>query len=127
MEIQHRLNQQRVKHIVDSYLLAGEDALLFESYLADLMHQYPPGLLELALVETLIHNWLKIPMEKGVPFLVTAHNRLKQWQQSGKQPTVTPSQFSQITGLDPQLAFNELTAPPVLENSRGLPTQATAD
>lgn len=121
MEIQQCIGQQRVKHIVDSYRLSGNDpesadADAFNAYLEDLLAQYPHGLIELALVETLIKNWLRVPMQKGIPFLTTAHERLKQWQ---IEPTsidsphqqLTPSQFSQITGLDPEMAFSTLLRP----------------
>ena len=115
MEVQQRIGQQRVKHIVDSYLLVGnEDPDSFNAYLNDLLARYHHGLIELALVETLVKNWLKIPMQKGIPFLTTACERLKQWEsESATERTLhnqlTPSQFSQITGLDAQLAFSALT------------------
>lgn len=103
------ISQQRVRYIVDSYTLAGSDNEAFEDYLKQLFVQYPYGLIELALVETLVKNWLVIPMEKGVPFLTTAHEKLKQWQQSASTLSLTPNQFFQITNLDPQLAFDALT------------------
>ena len=117
MDIQQRIGQQRVKHIVDSYLLAdSDDADAFNTYLNELLAQYPHGLIELALVETLIKNWLRVPMQKGIPFLTTAHERLKQWQAEpapirSLHAQLTPSQFSQITGLDPQAAFSALDNP----------------
>lgn len=100
------ISQQRVRYIVDSYTLAGSDNEAFEDYLKQLFVQYPYGLIELALVETLIKNWLVIPMEKGIPFLTKAHEKLKQWQQSASTLSLTPNQFFQITNLDPQLAFD---------------------
>ncbi len=125
MEIQQRISQQRVKHIVDSYCLAGTETDAFQSYLSELFGQYPHGLIELALVETLVKNWLIIPMQKGVPFLAAAHNRLKQWR---SEPTanllasnLTPNQFSHITGLDPQSAFAALSQP------TALPTQSATE
>ena len=72
MDLQHRIGQQRIQHIIDSYILMGEEASAFESYLGELLSQYPHGLIELALVETLVKSWLTIPMVKGVPFLTTA-------------------------------------------------------
>ncbi|MEL6602625.1 MAG: hypothetical protein AAFP20_05295 [Cyanobacteria bacterium J06614_10] len=110
MEIQQRINQQRVRHIIDSYILMGNEAEAFEAYLGDLLNQYPTGLVELALVETLVKSWLTIPMSKGVPFLDAAHAKLKQWQQQATATvSLTPSQFSQITGLDAHTAFAALT------------------
>ena len=72
--------------------------------------------MEFALVETLIKNWLTIPMPKGIDFLNTAHEQLKAWQQDRHQQIsivlgITPSQFSQITGLEAQTAFDALAMP----------------
>lgn len=142
MEIQQRINQQRIQHIIDSYLLAGTDqgrtdqartglaenepvseasdnGAQFATYLSDLLAQYAPGLIELALVETLVRNWLRVPMQKGLPFLSLTHDRLKLWQQEnidGKplSSTLTPGQFSQITGLDAQVTFAALSEPVAL-------------
>lgn len=122
MEIHQRINQQRIQHIVDSYLLAGDQASCFETYLSELMGEYASGLIELALVETLAQRWLTIPMEKGVPFLSSAHERLKQWQHEATSEaksnflpiSLSPSQFSQITGLDPSIAFSALIGPAAL-------------
>lgn len=112
-DLQPRVSRQRVQHIVDSYLLTGNEPRAFETYLHDLLDQYPPGLIELALVETLIRNWLTIPMQKGVPFLAEAHKQVKQWQikcrrQDLQNIDLTHSQFRQITGLDPDSAFAAL-------------------
>ncbi len=118
MDIQQRISQQRVQHIIDSYMLMGtaDEADGFDAYVSDLLSQYPHGLIELALVETLAKNWLTIPMQKGVAFLTAAHKRIQQWQADAMTSGlnrlsigVTPSQFSQITGLDPELAFSALT------------------
>ncbi len=114
MEVQQRIGQQRVQHIVDSYLLAGNDEIApFNAYLDALFAQYPHGLIELALVETLAKSWRQVPMQKGIPFLIAAHKRLQQWQ---SEPVhikllynqLTLAQFSQITGLDAQIAFSAL-------------------
>lgn len=125
MEIQQRISQQRVIHIIDSYCLAGGETETFQTYLSELLGQYPHGLIELALVETLVKNWLIIPMQKGVPFLAAAHSRLKQWRSepAANLPTssLTPSQFSHITGLDPQSAFAALIQP------TALPTQSATE
>lgn len=116
MELHHRIGQHRVRYIIDSYMLAGaepQSASQFERYINELLAQYPAGLIELALVETLTQNWLTIPMQKGVAFLSSAHERLKQWQAEQRKSDsisvgLTPSQFSQITGLDPNAAFSAL-------------------
>ena len=126
MEFQHRVNQQRIQHIIDSYTLKGDEVAAFEKHLAELLAQYPHGLVELALVETLVKGWLTIPMERGVAFLTKAHNWLKQWQQAQSEQqsyslSLTPSQFSQITGLDAQFAFD------AIDQATNLPTQAAAE
>lgn len=118
---QQQLSRQRVKHIIDSYALAGDEADAFDAYLSELLDQYPHGLIELALVETLVKNWLTIPMKKGVPFLAAAHDWIKQWQLEPLPALLTPAQFEQITGLDPQLAFAALHHPATM------PTQATTE
>lgn len=107
-DLQQRIGQQRVQHIVDSYLLASSEPGVFRAYLHDLLSQYPHGLIELALVDTLTKNWLTIPMQKGIPFLTTAHEQIKRWQANPsdlKNIGLTPSQFHQITGLNPNAAF----------------------
>ncbi len=131
MDIQQRLSQQRVQHIIDSYRLMGaaDEADRFDAYVSDLLSQYPHGLIELALVETLAKNWLTIPMKKGVAFLTAAHERIKQWQADALTDRLTigltPSQFSQITGLNPDLAFSALMDSP--EQPTVLPTQSVLD
>jgi murein L,D-transpeptidase YcbB/YkuD len=131
MDIQQRISQQRVRHIIDSYRLMGtaDEADSFEAYVSELLSQYPHGLIELALVETLAKNWLTIPMQKGVTFLAAAHERIKQLQSERQSKTLTvdltPSQFSQITGLDPELAFAALVESP--DQPTALPTQVALD
>lgn len=118
MDLHHRISQHRVRYIVDSYMLLGSEPQSIsqsEAYVDELLAQYPHGLVELALVETLTKNWLSIPMKKGLAFFASAHERLKQWQAEQKDSAaitvaLTPSQFSQITGLDPQAAFAPLSA-----------------
>jgi hypothetical protein len=131
MDIQQRISQQRVQHIIDSYMLMGtaDESDRFDAYINDLLSQYPHGLIELALVETLAKSWLSIPMKKGVAFLTATHERIKQWQadalSTGFTIGVTPSQFSQITGLDSDLAFATLVEAP--EQPAVLPTQAVLE
>lgn len=128
MEIQQRISQQRIQHIVDSYRLADDEVNRFNTYLSELLSQYSPGLIELALVETLTQSWSSVPMQKGIPFLSRVHDRLKQWQLEGSgslvnrplSSSLSPSQFSQITELDPQVAFAAIAQPTTLST---LPTQ----
>jgi hypothetical protein len=132
MEIQQRISQHRVRHIIDSYMLTGaaDEADGFDAYISELLSQYPQGFIELALVETLAKNWLTLPMKKGVAFLAAAHERLKQWQSKQWHSEaiaigVTPSQFLHITGLDPELAFAAFVDLP--DQPTALPTQAVLD
>ncbi|MGB3789613.1 MAG: hypothetical protein WA949_16505 [Phormidesmis sp.] len=124
-DLQQRISVQRVQHIVDSYLLEDNEAEPFRTYLHELLRRYPYGLVELALVDTLIESWLTIPMQKGVPFLTAAHEQIKQWQQGLERIRLTHSQFYQITGLDPEVAFASLeeiqfqTAPTATESTAG--------
>lgn len=104
MEIWEQLKRQRVKHIVSSYQLDGEDAA-FASELDLLLQQYPMALVELALVETLVDNWLKLSLVRGREFLVQTHAQLQLWEDREVVSTIAPEQFHQITGLDPAPVF----------------------
>ncbi len=112
MEIWQQLSRQRVKHIVSSYQLAGDEVNQFESYLEDLLNRYPCPLIELALVETLIDNWLSVPLTRGIAFLTQAHDKLKLWDTQPIVSTITPEQFQQIAGLDPTPIFGSAEVPP---------------
>lgn len=105
MEIREKLDQQRVKHIVSSYQLSGHEAAGFDSYLEELLQIYPYPLIELALIETLIDQWLAVPLTRGVEFLVQTHNKLKSWEHQPIVSTITPEQFHHIAGLDPSPIF----------------------
>lgn len=110
MEFKEQLQQQRVKHIVSSYQLAGNDRETFHRYLDTLFLAYPLPLIELALVETLVDNWLRVPMTKGCEFLAQAHEHLAAWKDSAIATTIAPEQFQQITGLDPSPIFGTAAA-----------------
>ncbi|MEM6449849.1 MAG: hypothetical protein AAF703_06005 [Cyanobacteria bacterium P01_D01_bin.105] len=143
MDLHQRLGHHRIRYIVDSYMLMGGEPQAksqFEAYIDELISQYPHGLIELALVETLSKNWLTVPMQKGVAFLSSAHERIKQWQSEQRASarlsiTVTPSQFSQITGLDSQVAFASVMDAAAVDLSlveqrnydSAYPTSATVD
>ncbi|MCA6554211.1 MAG: hypothetical protein ACK5EU_14750 [Pseudanabaena sp.] len=105
MEIWEEISRQRVKYIVDSYLLAGDDDEYFDDYLEDLLQAYPPPQIELALVEILIEGWRYFPLQRGVPFLERSHNLLKSWENKTITPNISATQFRLITGLDPTLIF----------------------
>ncbi|MEM9905261.1 MAG: hypothetical protein AAF921_09595 [Cyanobacteria bacterium P01_D01_bin.44] len=106
MEIQARISRQRVKHIVDSYQLEGDDTPAFNTYLASLLNELPTPLIELALVEAIVNGWSIIPMPRGVALLTQVHERLKQWQHQPINSLVTPAVFEQITGLDAAVVFD---------------------
>jgi hypothetical protein len=112
MEIQERLSRERVKHIVSSYHLDGSETSSFQPYLDELLQAYPPPLIELALVETLVDGWSTVPLERGLKFLTQVHNRLKTWESQSVISTITPAQFQQISGLDPTPVFGSAELPP---------------
>jgi hypothetical protein len=101
MNLGEQLNRQRVKHIASSYRLEGENLEAFSLYLEELLQNYPTPLIELALVETLVDQWVIVPMPKGCDFLQKAHALLQFWQSNAIASTITPEQFHQISGLDP--------------------------
>lgn len=113
MELQERIKRQRVQHIVDSYRLTGE-AESFQAALETLFAHYPMPLVELALVETLVIHWLKVPLLRGQDFLAEVSSLLKAWEhrvllnENDEEPAiacVSADQFYQITGLDPTPIF----------------------
>lgn len=112
MEIWEKLSRQRVKHIVSSYQLDGDEVNPFDSYLEELLQIYPCPLIELALVETLIDHWLSVPLVRGITFLTQTHNTLKAWESQPIVSTITPEQFQQIAGLDPTPIFGSAELPP---------------
>jgi hypothetical protein len=113
MTLEEQVSQQRVKHIVNSYQLDGNEAEQFAIYLERLLEIYAPPLIELALAETLMANWLALPMPKGISFLQQVHARLHHWQAAQTiVNTLRPDQFQQITGLDPMPVFGAFDVRP---------------
>lgn len=111
MNIRQQLDRQRVKHIVSSYQLWGQESNRFDSYLEELLQAYPHPLIELALIETLIDQWLAVPLIRGVEFLAQTHSKLKTWEDQPIVSTITPEQFQQIAGLDPTPIFGSARVP----------------
>jgi len=105
MEIWEEISRQRVKYIIDSYQLDGDDDEYFYDYLEDLLQAYPPPKIELALVEILIEGWRNFPLLRGVPFLERSHNLLKSWENKTIIPNISATHFRLITGLDPTPIF----------------------
>lgn len=131
MELGVQLNWQRVKHIVSSYQLDGQEPEAFEHDLQRLFAHYPAPLIELALVETLVDGWLQVPLLRGCEFLAKAYELLQQWEVQAltssdsvkrqRASTISPDQFQQITGLDPTPIFGAVspTSQPSLPSSGG--------
>ncbi|MGP1375197.1 MAG: hypothetical protein ACTS3T_20380 [Almyronema sp.] len=105
MEIEEQVNQQRVKHVIDSYQLFGEEWAAFEVCLDRILQRYPTPLVELALTEILVQNWLRYPLVRGLAFLNQVHEKLKTWETQPITSAITPIQFQLITGLDPSPIF----------------------
>ncbi|WP_448572210.1 hypothetical protein [Trichothermofontia sp.] len=112
MELHEQLKQQRVKHIINSYRLAGDDESRVRSSLEALFAVYPTPLIELALVETLAENWLCLAALRGMPFLTKTYDRLQHWEHHPIATTITPEQFQQITGLDATPVFGDWPSQP---------------
>lgn len=116
MGIAEQLNRQRVRHIIDSYQLNGDDSEEFFNALELLLPTYPTILIELALVETLIEHWLSVPLVKGLKFLEVAQRKLNTWTTESENQvmiSLTPEQFQQITGLDPTPIFGVTQPSPI--------------
>jgi hypothetical protein len=105
MDIAEEISQQRVKHIISSYQLDGNEGNSFDLRLEKLLETYPAPLIELAAVETLVEHWLTVPMVRGVAFLAQVLVKLQTWELDTVVSTITPDQFQQITGLDPSPVF----------------------
>jgi hypothetical protein len=112
MELREKLSQQRVKHIIHSYQLAGHETSQVDGYVEEWFQTYPTPLIELAVVETLVDLWLTVPLVRGVAFMSLAHSKLKDWENQPITSTITPDQFQQITGLDPSPIFGSAEFPP---------------
>lgn len=112
MPLSNQVSQQRVKYILSSYQLSGDELSPMELYLEELFQSYPTALIELALVETLVDHWLTLPPVKGVAFLTQVHKTLRNWESHPIISTITPNQFKQITGLDPTPVFGSAELPP---------------
>ncbi|MBD2149327.1 hypothetical protein H6F44_04195 [Pseudanabaena sp. FACHB-1277] len=107
MEIWEKISRQRVRYIVDSYQLEGEDNADFDDYLEDLLQAYAPPQIELALVQVLSESWQTVPIVRGVNFLERSHQLLKTWENSIINTKVSPLHFHLVTGLDPTPVFGD--------------------
>lgn len=119
--------QQRLRHLVDSYHLSGQEPALFNEQLARLAVSYSYPVLELATVEVLVQNWVRYPLPRGMVFLEQVRSRLQDWQIAAAVTTfLTPVQFEHITGLSPlgiasdgtfPTSFDEITSIATLQIS----------
>lgn len=105
MTLQEQIQQQRVRHIISSYQLDGEDHELCAACLTAMLQLYPTGLIELALVETIVQNWARVPMIKGVEFFRQVEALLTQWQTDAIAVSFNPDEFQLVTGLDASPLF----------------------
>jgi hypothetical protein len=116
MTLQQRVEQQRVKHIITSFQLAGDagdhlpsvEGHRFEARLDALLADYPSRWLELAIAEVLVLNWLVVPLPRGLVLLQQVQNVLQQWRQNGLTYFLSEAEFQRITGLDPTPVFYAL-------------------
>lgn len=105
MTLKEQIQQQRIKHIIGSYQLEGEDHDLCAACLTALLQLYPTGLIELAFVETIVQNWARVPMLKGIEFFRQVETLLTQWQTDTIFVSFTPTEFQLVTGLDASPIF----------------------
>jgi hypothetical protein len=106
--LRQRVDQQRVKHIIESFHLCGQDGSRFDARLDQLLGEYPSTWIELAIAEVLVLNWLIVPLPRGLEVLRQVHNLLAQWQDHGLTNLLTELEFQRITGLDPVPVFYSL-------------------
>ena len=74
------------------------------------MQRYSAAAVELALVQNLVETWGEMPPTRGSAFLQQVRDRLQTWEETTVEVQITPSQFFQITGLDPEPVFGELSS-----------------
>lgn len=115
MTLQQQIQQQRVRHIISSYQLNGEDGELCDTCLTAMLQVYPTGLIELALVETIVQNWARVPMLKGIEFFQQVETLLAQWQTSAISVSFSPTEFQLITGLDATSIFGSQEMPSIAQ------------
>lgn len=101
MQLQDRINRERVNYITTSYALEGNDRDAFQLYLCELLQRYAQGWVELALIEVIVRHWHLPPLPKGVPFLQEVQHLLREWAQGDRGSTINALQFECITGLVP--------------------------
>ncbi|MEP0915920.1 hypothetical protein NC981_03750 [Leptolyngbya sp. DQ-M1] len=111
MSLQQQIQQQRIKHIISSYQLDGEDHELCDACLTAMLQLYPAGLIELALVETIVQNWARVPMVRGIDFFRQVQELLDQWQTDSIAVSFDAAEFQLVTGLDASPIFGSPSSP----------------
>ena len=121
MTLDDQIKKQRVKHIVSSYQLDGEDGEACTHYLDELLDRYASSLIELAFAETIAQNWAQMPMPRGIPVFEQVHALLKSWETRATSTdrtsgaalsSLNPDDFQHITGLDPSSIFEPFDSQP---------------
>jgi hypothetical protein len=96
MDLQTRIDRQRLHHIIDLYNLRGNDPEEFNQRLEQLFADYQTNTIELAIVDTLVLTWMALPPVKGLDFIDRVSFRL-----TANLPTlVSANHYRLITGLD---------------------------
>ncbi|MBC7515564.1 MAG: hypothetical protein H7237_03875 [Alkalinema sp. FL-bin-369] len=111
MTLEERVSWQRIAYIVESYQLSGDDGETFDAYLSNLMDRYLMPIVELAFAESIVDVWTSVPLPRGIAFLDHANKILQGWAENGVSSHLMPSDFQQITGLDPAPVLEALKAP----------------
>ncbi len=115
MTLQQQVDRQRVKYIVSSFRLAGDETARFDDRLEALIENYPLAWLELALAEVVVLNWLIVPMPRGLAIIRQVQSLLRQWERHGVTHLLNPQEFQRVTGLDPNPVFQALANPALLQ------------
>ena len=96
MDLQTRIQRQRIYHIIDSYNLRGNDSIEFNQRLEHLFADYETTAIELAIVDTLVEVWMTLPPVKGLDFIDKVKFRLT----ANLPAIVSANHYRAITGLD---------------------------
>ena len=91
---------QRISHIFSHYQLWGQANQRSQTLVMGLLRNYPPPLVELAVVEVLAKQWLTPNFPRGIPFIRQVDQWLVDSSTVGFELTILPPQFQHITGLD---------------------------
>lgn len=99
---------QRISHIFNAYQLWGSQSERVQQQVTQLLAQYPAPLMELAIAEVLVQQWLTALFPRGTQFIDRVHQWLDTCATVGVSLTVLPPQFQAITGLEPHGVYSQL-------------------